>query len=73
MYVCFKSDILSDDGGCFNLYGRLWLSFSSSYVNVENMARTNVHIQVDIIGWMRWMRTDLSFDVFLFDNNKGYV
>jgi hypothetical protein len=29
--------------------------------------------QADIIEWMRWLRTDLGFDAFRFDNTKGYA
>ena len=34
---------------------------------------TNPRIQADIIEWMRWLRTDLGFDAFRFDNTKGYA
>ena len=37
------------------------------------MDHTNARIQADIIEWMRWLRTDLGFDAFRFDNTKGYA
>jgi len=33
---------------------------------------TNPAIQADIIKWLRWLRTDVGFDAFRFDNTKGY-
>lgn len=34
---------------------------------------TNPFVQEDIIEWLRWLRTDLGFDAFRFDNTKGYA
>lgn len=34
---------------------------------------TNPRIQADVIEWLRWLRTDLGFDAFRFDNTKGYA
>jgi len=34
---------------------------------------TNPRIQADVIEWLRWLRTELKFDAFRFDNTKGYA
>lgn len=34
---------------------------------------TNPVIQADVIEWLRWLRTNLTFDAFRFDNTKGYA
>jgi len=34
---------------------------------------TNPVIQDDVIAWLRWLRSDLGFDAFRFDNTKGYA
>jgi len=34
---------------------------------------TNPRIQDDVIEWLRWLRTDLGFEAFRFDNTKGYA
>ena len=34
---------------------------------------TNPRVQADIIAWLKWLRTDLGFDAFRWDNTKGYA
>ena len=38
-----------------------------------DLDHTNPAIQADVIAWLRWLRTDVGFDAFRFDNTKGYA
>ena len=33
---------------------------------------TNARVREDIVGWLTWLRKELGFDAFRFDNTKGY-
>ena len=30
-------------------------------------------MQADVVRWLEWLRADLGFDAFRFDNTKGYA
>jgi len=34
---------------------------------------SNARVQEDTIKWLQWLRSDLAFDAFRFDNTKGYA
>mmetsp|Transcript_12155 Transcript_12155/g.29024 ORF Transcript_12155/g.29024 Transcript_12155/m.29024 type:complete len:539 (+) Transcript_12155:34-1650(+) len=34
---------------------------------------SNPRIQADVIAWLEWLRADIGFDAFRFDNTKGYA
>jgi len=34
---------------------------------------SNLRVQKDTINWLNWLRSDLGFDSFRFDNTKGYA
>lgn len=33
---------------------------------------TNVRVQADVEMWLKWLREDVGFQAFRFDNTKGY-
>lgn len=38
-----------------------------------DLDHSNPRVQADVIEWLKWLRTDIGFDAFRFDNTKGYA
>eukprot|EP00802_Teleaulax_amphioxeia_P003256 Tamp_03259.p1 GENE.Tamp_03259~~Tamp_03259.p1 ORF type:complete len:626 (-),score=99.07 Tamp_03259:298-2175(-) len=34
---------------------------------------TNTRVQKDVVSWLHWLRKDVGYDAFRFDNTKGYA